>query len=280
MSYAFFPMTIVNLWNAGNNISIYIGIKIIITGFISVLISMFILTPIILRNIKLANNIEISLILEKIARQMKFEKTPNILMVKTAQINAISFNLINKKSIGLTTGFIEALQENQFNKQELECIFAYLLSYHSNQYTIKRYFMYGIVALYSSLGYIFIFLARGFYRLAEMTEQRGYRIFILLLGFLCIIAATLLRIPEKIGSIFAFPLIYSFQRKADSVAKKFTNQEILRNVLHTISENNKNITKRLNVLPNPEYWFVKPVNLFWIDKIFLFRIPLNKRIQI
>lgn len=255
------------------------GIKIILTGFIAVLFSMFAFTPLILRSIESVNDKKISFILEKVVKQMKFDKMPKVFRIRTVQLNAISFYTINKKSLGLTTGLIEAFQNNQLDEKELECIFAYLLSYHSNQNTFKRYFMYGISTLYNSIGYIFIFLGRGFYRLAEMTEQRGYRIFTWFLGFLCILAGIIFRIPGKIGSIFAFSLIYSFQRNADFMAKKITNKETLRNVLQKINGNNKNINKRLTILPNPEYWFIKPIKMLMVDKLVLFRIPLEKRIR-
>jgi len=278
-SYIFYPIAIINLWNIGNYNGISGGIKVVLTGFIAVLLSMFILTPIILRSSEHVNEKKISLILEKVTNQMKFDKTPKVFRIRTAQLNAISFYMINKKSLGLTTGLLEAFRNNQLNEQELECIFAYLLSYYSNQNIFKRYFMYGIPVFYNSIGYIFIYLGRGFYRLAEMTEQRGYKIFAWLSGFLCILAGKILRVPEKICSFFAFPLIYNFQRNADFMAKKITNQETLQSVLQKIDGINKDIDKRLTILPNPEYWFVKPINLLRIDKLFLFRIPQNKRIK-
>jgi Zn-dependent protease with chaperone function len=255
------------------------GIKVVLTGFIAVLISAFILAPILFRSIESIDDQKISVILERVAKQLNYKAIPKMYKIRTAQLNAIAYFMINKPSIGLTTGILEAYQNNYLNDQDFECIFAYLLSYHISQNCFKRYFMYGISSLYNSIGYILIFLGRGFLRIADMTEAKGSKFFAWLSGHLCLLVGTIFRIPTKIGSIFAFLLINRFQRNADLVAKNITSPTAMQEVLQKMHEYNKKIDKKLSILPEPEYWFIQPVQLFKIDKMFLFSYPLEKRIR-
>ena len=255
------------------------GIKVILTGFIAVLISAFILAPVLFRTIEPINDQKIYLILERVTKQLNYKSIPKMYKMRTAQLNAVAYFMINKPSIGLTTGILEAYQNNYLNDQDFECIFAHLLSYHVSQNSFKRYFMYGITSLYNSMGYILIFSGRGFLRLANMTEGKGSRFLTWLLGYICMLIGIIFRIPEKIGSIFAFSLINRFQQNADLVGKNITSPTAMQEVLQKMYEYNKKINKKLSILPEPEYWFIQPVKLLKIDKMLLFSHPLQKRIR-
>ena len=279
MSYLFHPVTLTHYWFSDDFVSISMGIRVALTGFIAVLISAFILAPIFFRSIEPINDQKIYLILERIAKQLNYKNVPKMYKIRTAQLNAIAYFVINKPSIGLTTGILEAYQNNYLNDQDFECIFAHLLSYHVSQNCFKRYFMYGIISLYSSIGYILIFSGRGFLRLADMTEAKCSRFFACLSGYLGMLFGTIFRIPEKIGSIFALLLINRFQQNADLVAKNITSPTAMQEVLQKMYEYNKKIDKKLSILPEPEYWFIQPVQLLKIDKILLVSHPLEKRIR-
>jgi len=279
MSYLFYPVTLTNYWFIDNFVSISMGIKVVLTGFIAVLISAFILAPVCFRSIEPINDQKIYLILERVAKQLKVKNVPKMYKIRTAQLNAIAYYMINKASIGMTTGILEAYQNNYLNEQDFECIFAHLLSYHVSQNCFKRYFMYGITSLYNAIGYILIFSGRGFLRLANMTEAKGSRFFAGLSGYLCMLVGTIFRIPEKIGSIFAFLLINRFQQNADLVARNITSPTALQEVLQKMNEYNKKIDKKLTILPEPEYWFIQPVQLLQIDRILLVSHSLEKRIR-
>lgn len=256
-----------------------VGLKIILIGFIGVLLSTFILAPIVFRGIELVNDEKISAILKKIVERSKVKKVPVIYKIRTAQLNAIAYFILNKPCIGLSTGLLEAYYGHVLNDQDLECIFAHLLYYHKSRNTFKRNFMYGIASLYNSICYIFLFSGRGFLRLARITEQKGSNFFARIAGYICIIIGIIFRIPEKLSSIIASPLIFSFQKDADIAARKITGPKEMQEVLQKMVKYNGKINKDLSLLPDSEYWFIQPVKLLKIDQLFLFRPSFDRRMH-
>ena len=275
-SYLFYPSVLFRFWMV-DEFSVLLGFKIILTGLIAVLASTFILEPIVFRSIERIEDDGLNAILKKIARQYQMNKIPGIYRIRTAQMNAIAYSMINKPCIGLTSGLLEAYQVHSFNEQDIECIFTHLLTVHRDQNVLKRNLMVGIAGFYNLIGYIFIISGRGFSRLGKITAQKASSLLALITGIVCIFIGILLRIPAKLSSILAFPLIYRFQKDADRATGEVTGFSPLLNTIQKMVEYNKKIDKELSILSEPEYWFIKPVKLLPIDRIFLFRPSFKRR---
>ncbi len=277
-SFLFHPLMVSNLWRI-SQVDLLLALKVILTGLIAVGCSTFILAPIIFRGIEQVQDKDIHTILRKVTDQSQVKKIPGICRVRTSQANAIAYFVFNRSCIGLTNGLLEAYHNRDLNDQDLESIFACLLYYFKSGTTIKRNFMYSIASLYNSMCYILLFSGRGFFRLAKITEQRGSGFLIRMTGMICMIIGLLFRIPEKISSCIASPLIYRFQKDADKFAERLTGPKGMQRVIQKVIEYNRKLNKELSVLPDPEYWFVEPVRLLKMDQLVLFRIPFQNRIN-
>lgn len=271
MSFLFYPVVLRDILLNENFINISIAIVATITGFAAVLLSIYVLQPLVFRAVDTVGDEKVLTILNKTLKELNYQKIPKIYKIRTAQINAVAYLMFNKKCIGLTTGLVEAHQKNIINDQDLKYILFYTLSYHIKGNSFKRSFMLGIASFYSAVGYILIFLGMGFLKLTKISAQRLSRLFSTFLGYLCVLVGIMFRIPEKIGSILSFYLIYHFQKNADLLAQNNTSAEVMQESVKKIHEYNKSIDKKITILPFPEYWFVKPVRLLIVDKIILFR---------
>ena len=277
-SYLFYPSVLYRFWMI-NDFSVLMGCKIALTGLIAVIGSTFILEPIVLKGLERIEDDELSAILEKIAFQYHMNKTPGIYQIRTSQTNAIAYWMANKPCIGLSSGLWEAYQAHAFDDQDITCILAHLLTVHRERIAFKRNLMLGIAGFYNLLGAVFLISGRGFSRLAKITGQQASSIFASMTGITCILIGNLFRIPAKLSSILALPLIYSFQKDADQAAGKVAGFNSLRKTIQKIIEYNEKIDKELSILSEPEYWFIKPAKLLWIDRILLVRPSVRKRID-
>lgn len=73
MSFLFYPVTLIHYWIINDFVSISMGINVVLTGFIAVLISAFILAPVFFKSIEPINDQKIYLILERVAKQLKYK---------------------------------------------------------------------------------------------------------------------------------------------------------------------------------------------------------------
>ncbi|MDD4362893.1 MAG: hypothetical protein PHD33_01620 [Atribacterota bacterium] len=282
MSYFFNPYIIFNSWSDGLFLNAEIFLKIILTGLICVIFSNFFLSAIVFRSVKSIADEKIEKLLHQTAERLNYnKKIPKVLKINTSQLNAISFNIINNHCLGLTTGLVDAYQNEQLGDKDMEYILLYLLSFHLYKNTYKRYLLSGITNLYSAIGYIFIYFGRGFMRLADFTKQIISKCVACVLGSIFLLIGNILKIPEKIGFLFARQLIKKFQKNADHLAMKYIDQDFMQETLQKIDEKNKYIAqdKKVAILPYPEYWFVQPLQLATVDKLFLFPNNHTKKNQ-
>lgn len=278
MSYFFNPSALIHFWLI-DYMSFSTGINIILAGIIAVLFSVFILAPIVFRSLDLINDQKINDILLKVANRYGIKKLPGIYRIRTAQINAINYSFVNKCCIGLTAGMLDAYRDKQLNDEDFEYVFAYILFQQKSHNDFKRNLVYGIASFYKSISYINLFFGWGFLRMAIIIDHKISRLFSYILGYFFVLVGIFLRVPEKLGSILAAPLIFKFQENADLNACKIVSPTAIKKTLKKIYNYNHNISQNLTILPEPEHWLFQPVRLLKIDQLFLFRSSFEKRIQ-
>ncbi|MBN2394873.1 MAG: hypothetical protein JXC36_00235 [Candidatus Atribacteria bacterium] len=278
-SIVFYPSVVIRFWSTIDSISLLTGIRIVLSSIIAVLLSVFVFPPILFRSQGLVDDQKLNAILERMADHYGFKKIPGIYRIRTVQMNAIYYSSMNKHCIGLTSGILDAYRDQLLSDKDLEYIFSFTLFQKKNQNDLKRNLMFGIASFYKSMGYIVLFLGRGFLRIRKVTNHRAFSFFGYILGAFFILVGTILRVPEKIGSIFAAPLIVNFYKNADLYSSKIIDLGAMKAILQKINDYNQKIEQNLSLLAEPEYWLVQPVKLFKIDQLFMLRPSFEKRIQ-
>lgn len=281
LNITFSPIVLLNIGKInGLSLNFIFFLKIATIGMMAALISVFILPPMVFRAVVRVKDKEIYEVLSELSQQMGFTKMPEIYEIRTAQINSVPYWFMTKKCIGLTTGTIEAFQKKVLNRQDIKCILSHALAHHLSHDLIKYGIMYGIVAGYEALGYILIFSGRGFSRLAKMTVKKESQYISKILGYILLLAGVALRLPAKIGSLLASPLIIHFQKKTDIISSQYLALSEIVNTLKKVFEINQGLCKKkMALLPYPEYYYIKPIRLLKIDQIASFVPDFNKRLE-
>ena len=250
----------------------------ILVGVMVALFSAYILTPLVMRNLKPFNDPEILEILGNLSGKAGMKKAPLLTMVDTPEINAVAYLSLLGKRVGITKGLIEAYHKKALNKSELKSILAHELGHHKSLDCLKISFAFSIVSFYEAIGYLIIIMGRGIAYMGEYSDERaGFAS--ALLGWTVSLMGYVLRIISKIASIFAFHLTRKQEYGADSFGAEMTSPKAMAKALEKIENLNSELTaKEIAGLPYTDRWQLQPVNPSWIDKLFGTHPPTRERV--
>lgn len=252
----------------------------IFVGFLAALFSAFILTPIVMRRLKPLEDPALTERLEKLVKKAGMGTPPRLTVTETPEINAVAYNSILGKRVGITRGLIEAHNKKEIDDRELEAILAHELGHHKSLDTLKGSFVFSIVSLYEAIGYLVIMIGRAMAEIAEASGGGLFGLGFLFLGGILMLMGFIGRIIAKIASTLAFHFSRKQEYGADAFGAELMGPKTMASALTKIeSLNNKLIAKQIAELPYTNRWQVEPVNPSWIDKLFHTHPPTEKRVK-
>ncbi len=210
-------------------------------GGIVALFSAYILTPLVMRGLKPFKDSEILEILENLSKQTGMGNVPVLTIVDTSEINAVAYNSILGRRIGITKGLVEAYYNKALSKNELKSILAHELGHHKSLDCLKISFVFSIVSFYEAIGYLIIIIGRGIAHIGEYSGERAGLVSVLF-GWVLAITGYILRIIAKIASIFAFHFNRKQEYSADVFGASLTSPKAMANALEKIEKLNSELT--------------------------------------
>jgi len=255
-------------------------VSFIFVGFMAALFSAFILTPIVMRKLKPLKDPALTETFEKLVKKAGMGTPPTLTVTETPEINAVAYNSILGKRVGITRGLIEAHNKKEIDDRELEAILAHELGHHRNLDCLKCSFVFSIVSLYEAIGYLVIMIGRAMAEIAEASGGGVFELGLVFLGGILMIIGFIGRIIAKIASTLAFHFSRKQEYGADAFSAELMSSQTMANALTKIDDlNNKLIAKQVAELPYTNRWQVEPVNPSWIDKLFHTHPPTEKRVN-
>lgn len=255
-------------------------VSFIFLGFLAALFSAFILTPIVMRKLKPLEDPGLTEMFGRLVKRAGMQTPPRLTVMETPEINAVAYNSIFGKRVGITRGLIQAHNKKQMDDKELEAILAHELGHHNSLDCLKSSFIFSIVSLYEAIGYLMIMIGRGIGYIGEASGGGLFGFASILFGGILILCGFILRIIAKIASTFAFHFSRKQEYGADTFGAELMDPKTMANALTKLEDLNSGlIAKKMAQLPYADRWQLQPVNPSWLDKLFHTHPPTEKRVK-
>lgn len=248
-------------------------------GLITAGFTAYILTPIVMRFLKPLKDEKLLGIMEQLSREAGMKKAPRLTIAKTAEINAVAYNSIFGKRIGITTGLLQAYNDKKLDDKELEGILAHELGHHKSLDTLKNSFVFSFVSLIEGMGYLILVTGTGLGRASEDLGESTAGLLAMLMGGIIALSGLGMRLLAKLVSALAFHFSRVQEYRADAFAAELRGRETMVNALRKIDGlNNELVAKEVAALPYANRWQLRPAKLSWVDRLFSTHPPTEKRI--
>lgn len=252
----------------------------ILFGLMAAGFAAYIFTPIVLRFLRPVQDEKFSDMVEQLSKKAGIKKAPTLTLARTPEINAIAYNSIFGKRIGITTGLTQAHYDKKLTDQELEGILAHELGHHKSLDTLKISFVFSFVSLIQAMGYLIMVMGSALGEASEeIREPTAGLVSTLIIGILTL-TGLLMRLFSKLVSALAFHFSRVLEYRADAFGADLRGPETMANTLRKINDlNNQLVAKQVAALPYANRWQLKPTKLSWVDKLFSTHPPTEKRID-
>lgn len=251
----------------------------VIFGLIAAAFTAYILTPIVMHFLKPLKDEKVLGIVEKLSKKAGMKKPPKLTAAETPEINAMAYNSIFGKRIGITRGLVDAYHNKKLDEKELESILAHEIGHHRSLDTLKNSFVFSFVSLIEAIGYLTAVVGGGIVWAGETSQEAVGFLSILIGGFIALFGL-IMRLIAKLASALAFHFSRVQEYRADAFGAELTSSEKMANALRKIEDlNNQLTTKQARGLPYANRWQVKPAKLSWVDRLFSTHPPTEKRIR-
>ena len=257
----------------------------ILFGLIVAAFTAYILTPIVMRFLRPLKDEKFLSMIEGLSKEAGMKKAPKLMVVETPEINAIAYNSIFGKRIGITRGLVEAYHNKKLDAKEVEAILAHELGHHKSLDTLKNSFVFSFVSLVEAIGYLIMVMGVGLARVGEEVIEPATGLLSMIIGGLIALSAFICRMFAKLVSALAYHFSRVQEYRADAFGAELRGRETMADALRKIEElnneviSNKLAAKKVAALPYASRWQVKPAKLSWIDRLFSTHPPTEKRIK-
>lgn len=249
-------------------------------GLITAGFTAYILTPIVMRFLKPLKDEKLLGMMEQLSREAGMKKAPRLTIAETAEINAVAYNSIFGKRIGITTGLLQAYNDKKLDDKELEGILAHELGHHKSLDTLKNSFVFSFVSLIEGMGYLILVTGTGLTRASEDLSESTAGLLAMLMGGIIALSGLIMRLLAKLVSALAFHFSRVQEYRADAFGAELRGRETMANALRKIHGlNNELVAKEVAALPYANRWQLRPAKLSWVDRLFSTHPPTEKRIK-
>lgn len=252
----------------------------VLFGLMAAGFTAYIFTPIVMRFLRPLQHKKFSGMLEQLSREAGMKKAPSLTIAQTPEINAVAYNSIFGKRIGITTGLTQAHYNKKLTDEELEGILAHELGHHKSLDTLKNSFVFSFVSLIEGMGYLILVAGTGLARASEDLTESTAGLVAMLMGGIIALSGLIMRLLAKLVSALAFHFSRVQEYRADAFAAELRGRETIVNALRKIEDlNNELIAKEVAALPYANRWQLRPAKLSWVDRLFSTHPPTEKRIK-
>lgn len=249
-------------------------------GLITAGFTAYILTPIVLRFLKPLKDEKVLGMMEQLSKEAGMKKAPRLTIAETAEINAVAYNSIFGKRIGITTGLLQAYNDEKLDDKELEGILAHELGHHKSLDTLKNSFVFSFVSLIEGMGYLILVTGTGLARASEDLTESTAGLLAMLMGGIIALTGLIMRLVAKLVSALAFHFSRVQEYRADAFGAELRGRETMANALRKIHGlNNELVAKEVSALPYANRWQLRPAKLSWVDRLFSTHPSTEKRIK-
>ena len=259
--------------------------SLVLFGLIAAAFTAYILTPIVMRFLRPLKDEKFLSMIEELSKEAGMKKPPKLTITETPEINAVAYNSIFGKRIGVTRGLVEAYHNKKLDAKEAEAVLAHELGHHKSLDTLKNSFVFSFVSLVEAIGYLIMVMGVGLARVGGEAIEPATGLLSMLIGGFMALFGFIFRMIAKLVSALAYHFSRVQEYRADAFGAELRGPETMANALRKIEELNNEVVsnqltaKKVAALPYSSRWQVKPAKLSWIDRLFSTHPPTEKRIE-
>jgi len=210
-------------------------------------------------------------------------KRPQLMLVETEEVNAMTYPTLSGDHIVLTRGMVEAYQRGVFTLDELKAVLAHEIGHILHRDCFRASLILSWVSIFDRLGTFSVYTGSVMCRIAVALEgsskERGNPGWVVGLGgWVMVMSGYVMKIIAKIAAIPAFHHSRRQEFAADEVGAELVSPGSMADALQKLKElQQRLVSKAVAPLPYAEQWQVEPANPSWIDRLYDTHPPLDVR---
>lgn len=248
-------------------------------------VSTYVLVPWSLRTLKPFTNAPLELLeaIEQLSNRAGIKKRPQLMLVETDEVNAMTYPTLFGDRILLTKGIVDAYQSGFLTLDELKAVLAHEMGHILHRDCFRTSLILSWVSIFDKLGNFSVYTGSVMCRIAvamdESSEERDNPSWVVSLGgWVMVIGGYVMKIIAKVAAIPAFHHSRRQEFAADEVGAELVSHKNMADALQKLQELQQQLVlKAVASLPYAEQWQVEPANPSWLDKLYDTHPPLDVR---
>jgi len=250
-------------------------------GFVVAVISVYILTPLNLREYKPLKDAppEILDSLKELATKAGLRKPPALTIAETEEINAMAYLSLAGGRVCLTRGLLKAYEDGKLSLSEVQAIIAHEVGHLKLSHPLKFGLAMSWADIFEYIGNETIKVGEEVARISD-TNQGWGEVAIAFFGLGIQFFGAGLLLISKLASALCFHLSRKSEFEADDLSVELTHPEHMAAALAKIEAITKEIVaEKLRRLPYPDRWQLEPEKTNWVDRLWDTHPPISIRVE-